>query len=326
MAPRTAEKAPFRILGAALDEVRAFVQALGEPPYRAEQILSWAYGKRVRDFAAMANLPKALRERLARVRLAPTGQGDVELAAFGASADQPMAALPLRRALASTAPLVEGGLAIPQGPLAALNDEDPAVSWCPGRLLQAPGAAPGTAGAFVLSGHLPECHGEAMPWVLGTPWVTLLAMLVFTAEAWAAERRGGVQIELPLAAVQTFGAPPRVDVVVTLPDGREVLCGSLGELCLRTVDALGMAVVPPPNVSQLDAALAPVVTALLRVGVWIWQPDARPRYAISDAFSRACYGQAGTPLRVHGDHLFEALRSTAMAWARSRSDGVEASP
>jgi len=84
LAPRTAEKAPFRILGAALDEVRAFVQALGEPPYRAEQILSWAYGKRVRDFAAMGNLPKALRERLAvSATLATTSVDQVRRSADG---------------------------------------------------------------------------------------------------------------------------------------------------------------------------------------------------------------------------------------------------
>lgn len=36
----------------------------GEPRYRARQIYAWLYSKRARSFAAMTNLPKALRERL----------------------------------------------------------------------------------------------------------------------------------------------------------------------------------------------------------------------------------------------------------------------
>lgn len=262
----------------------------------------------------------ALRNRLSSARLAPTGQGALELAIFGGAADQPMAALPLRRALAATAPRVEGDLGVAQDPLPPTAPEDPAVSWRPGRLLQAPDADAVTAGDYVLSGHVAPCEGDPLRWVLDTPWATLLAVLGFTAEAWAAERRGGVQLELPLAAVQSFGAPPRIDVVVTLPDGREVLCGSLGELCLRAVDALGMALVPPRGPGDLDAALAPVVAQLLRAGVWVWQPDARPRYVISDAFSRACYGGLGhRAVYLNGERLSEVLRAVCVSWARARA-------
>ena len=263
----------------------------------------------------------ALRLRLGEARLAPTGQGALELAVFGGSADQPMAALPLRRALAATAARVEGGLGGELAALPAVVDGDPSVSWRSGRLLQAPGASAGTAGDRVLTGHVAACEGDPMRWGLGTPWATLLAVVSFTAEAWAAERRGGVQLELPLAAVQSFGAPPRVDVVVTLPDGREVLCGSLGELCLRVVDGLGMAIVPPREADTLDAALAPIVAHLLRAGVWAWQPDARPRYLISDAFSRACYGGIGhAAIYLNGERLSETLRGVCVTWARARTD------
>jgi hypothetical protein len=263
-----------------------------------------------------------LRGRVDDARLAPSGDGATELAVFGGPADQPVAALPLRRALSATAPLVEGGLGCPQPPLAPVLPEDPSVSWCRGRVVQAPGALPGTGGDYVLSGSVAPCGGEPMPWVLNTPWVTLLAVLAFTAEAWAAERRGGVQFELPIAAVQSFGAPPRVDVVVTLPDGREVLCGSLGEICLRAVDALGMAVAPPMDPASLDASLAPVIAALLNAGVWVWQPDARPTYAISDVFSRACYGGLGhRAIYLAGESLSETLREVCVTWARARADG-----
>lgn len=307
-----------------------------EPRFRDPWLLLEA--ARLRDLGQRGALPalceaiglagvaaRGLRDRLATARLAPTGLGALELALFGGAADQPMAGLPLRRALAATAPRVEGDLGAEQDVLPPIDPEDPAVSWRPGRLLQAPGADAQTAGDHVLSGHVAACEEDPLRWALGTPWAMLLAVLGFTAEAWAAERRGGVQLELPLAAVQSFGAPPRIDVVVTLPDGREVLCGGLGELCLRTVDALGMALVPTRDASDLDAALAPVVAQLLRAGVWVWQPDARPRYVISDTFSRACYGGLGhKAVYLNGERLSEVLRAVCVTWARARVGLAEA--
>lgn len=261
----------------------------------------------------------ALRQRLPGAHLASTGLGALELPLFCGSADQAVAGLPVRRALGATAPLVEGRLGAPHPALPAVNPEDPSVNWMAGRILQTPGADAGTAGDHVLSGHLPPVGHDRMRWALGTPWATLLAVLGFTAEAWAAERRGGVQLELPLAAVSSFGAPPRIEIVVTLPDGREVLCGSLGELCLRTVDALGMAVVPLIDAASLDAALAPVVATLLRAEVWVWQPDARPRYTISDGFSFDCYrGLGHQAVYLGSETLSQALRSVCVGWARGR--------
>jgi hypothetical protein len=268
------------------------------------------------DGAAAATL----RESVESARLAPTGFGGLELAVFGGAADQPMASLPVRRAIATTAPLIEGGHGIEHSVLSEVVAGELHESWRAGRLLQAPGAPLGTAGNYVLSGHVAEREGATLSWVLDSPWCTLLAVLGFTAEAWAAERRGGVQLELPLSAVQTFGAPPRIDVVVTLPDGREVLCGSLGELCLRSLDALGMALVPNRDAATLDAALAPVVATLLRAGVWVWQPLARPRYVLSDGFSRACYSGLGhKAIYLGGERLSETLRAVCTGWARARA-------
>jgi 23S rRNA (adenine2503-C2)-methyltransferase len=46
-------------------DLAAFFAALGEKPFRAAQVMKWIYHERVTDFAAMTNLSKALRERLA---------------------------------------------------------------------------------------------------------------------------------------------------------------------------------------------------------------------------------------------------------------------
>ena len=54
----------FDLLGKSPEELRSFVQSLGEPAYRAGQIYHALYAERRFDFAAMSNLPAALRKRL----------------------------------------------------------------------------------------------------------------------------------------------------------------------------------------------------------------------------------------------------------------------
>jgi 23S rRNA (adenine2503-C2)-methyltransferase len=46
------------------DELKAWVAAAGEPAYRADQILQWAYRHRITDWDAATNLSKALRGKL----------------------------------------------------------------------------------------------------------------------------------------------------------------------------------------------------------------------------------------------------------------------
>jgi len=60
--PWTPDKTPIKSL--TLDELSARLAALGQPKYRAGQVMEWIYGKRVKAFAEMSNLPAALREQL----------------------------------------------------------------------------------------------------------------------------------------------------------------------------------------------------------------------------------------------------------------------
>lgn len=46
------------------EELEAFLQELGQPKFRAEQLFRWLHQEGVRDYAQMTNLPKALREAL----------------------------------------------------------------------------------------------------------------------------------------------------------------------------------------------------------------------------------------------------------------------
>src|SRR5450432_699266 len=46
------------------DELAELLVSWGEPPFRAKQLWSWLYEKRVNSFDAMTSLPKSLRDRL----------------------------------------------------------------------------------------------------------------------------------------------------------------------------------------------------------------------------------------------------------------------
>jgi len=55
---------PVELLGKSVEELRGYVASLGEAPYRAKQIYRAIYAERRFDFAAMTNLPAALRTQL----------------------------------------------------------------------------------------------------------------------------------------------------------------------------------------------------------------------------------------------------------------------
>lgn len=59
-------KNAVNLLGKSLNELREFLQGLGEAAYRGAQIYHALYAERRFEFGAMSNLPAALRERLAR--------------------------------------------------------------------------------------------------------------------------------------------------------------------------------------------------------------------------------------------------------------------
>ncbi len=259
-----------------------------------------------------------LKEKLPSASLKTTNHATLELGIFGAPADQPAAAPGLLRVLGATAAIIEGK----QGkPASALDDVDPhniEQNWVAGRLLQAPNTE-ATPHPAVLSGRVEPCTEDSMRWVLETPWATLLGVLVFTMEAWASERKGGLQLELPEMYVQQYARPPQVQVVVTLADGQEILCGSLGAYCLRVLEALGMALVPSLNAEQLDQHLMDVIARLLQARIWTWKPEARTRYFIGESFGFDCYrGDGHKYIYLGADSLSQTLRSVAVSWAKER--------
>ncbi|MFO0334544.1 MAG: 23S rRNA (adenine(2503)-C(2))-methyltransferase RlmN [Pseudomonadota bacterium] len=62
-----AATAKTNLLGLPRPELEAFVAGLGEKPFRARQLMTWLYKRRVGDFAQMTDLAKSFRDKLAQV-------------------------------------------------------------------------------------------------------------------------------------------------------------------------------------------------------------------------------------------------------------------
>ena len=281
---------------------------------------------------------RQIRLGLSNASLQSTGHQEIETALFGASAEQAAVWPKLLRVIGATAELVEGGRGSPAQPLPKVDPLDPRRTWCNGRLLQLPSPQPrpGGRGSFGLSGDcgpLSDTERVAddppsqavMRWVLYRPWLTLLAQIAFVQEAWEAEQISG-RLALELAEDQLANPylPSRVEVVVTTPDGNEILCGSLGDLVRRVLARLDVTLLARPEESaRLDERLAPVVHVLLEKKIWRFEPRGaggrRPGYVIDDEFSTSCYRVFGSKYFYRGcSVLTAAIRSTSEQWAKEK--------
>jgi hypothetical protein len=281
---------------------------------------------------------RRVREELPNASVQSTGHQALELALFGASADQAVVWPRLLRVIGATSRLIEGKLGQALAASPTVEPLDPKQTWCNGRLLQLPmvgGTAPHEL-TFVLNGNCgPLSESEkvgrdiesqtVMRWVLYRPWITLLAQIAFVQEAWEAEQISG-RLTLELAEDQLANPyePSRVDILVTTPDGDEMLCGTLADLIRRILARLDVTLLArPEEVALLDQRLAPVVHLLLEKKIWRFEPGAgggrRPGFVIDDEFSTSCYRAFGSKYFYRlGSVLTAAIRSTCEQWAREK--------
>lgn len=259
--------------------------------------------------------------------LAATPCGELERAVLTTPAHEAAAFPVLLRVLAATAALpADPTTATLPTALPEVAFDDPQATWRPGRLLRLPAPTEAATTTLVLSGALDGKSGDADPmrWALHHPWAFLLAQMTFTKEAWEAERvSGGIAFELEPAHASLFQSPPRVEVVVTLPSGEEIRCGSLGELCQRTLAQLGVTVLGHRvTASTLDDRLALVIEAVQRRDVWRFEHGSgarRPAYTIHPSFSDACYRALGSRAFYRlGSPVTAAIRRASEGWARER--------
>jgi hypothetical protein len=301
-------------------------------------------GKR-RDAAALCNVIDQLGVASRRVHrllpdasLQPTGDQDLEIALFGAAAEQAVIWPKLLRVIGATADLVEGGGRRPAAAIPSIEPLDPKQAWCSGRIIQLPVLNDSDSAdvTFVLAGRCAllspaervadDSPSQAvMRWVLYRPWVMLLAQIAFTQEAWEAEQISG-RLALELAQDQLGNPyePSRVDVVITTADGDEVLCGTLGGLLRRVLARLDVTLLARPEEAQrLDERLGPVIHLLLEQKVWRFEAHGagsrRPGYVIDDDFSTSCYRAFGSKYFYRGGSLLTStIRLTCEQWAKEK--------
>ena len=278
----------------------------------------------------------SLLTQLPHAFLNSTGYAELERAILEAPAEQAIATPKLMRILGATSPLIEGKQGKPASIIPHVDAKDPSRNWIKGRLIRLPD--PTTSDrksdsqfplSSILSGSLAdyqpqikEVDTETMYWVLARPWCFLLAQVVFTQEAWAAERiTGGMALELDSGNITQALEPPKITVVVTNAAGEETICGSLAELVLRVLDQLGVTILAT-NTSQLDRRLAPVISALQQRQVWHFDPGNslhRPSYTVHPAFSDDCYRALGSRyFNRLASSVTASLRSTCERWAIER--------
>jgi hypothetical protein len=288
----------------------------------------------------------AIRRLLIGAQLRDTGLRDVEISLFGSPVDQAIAYPSLLRVIAATAPLMEGGRGKPaSSPPPDIDPLAPQNNWTSGRLLRLPDStepAPGDSYAVLPGSLASPSEGEiardqrlhsVVGWVLTRPWAFLLAQVVFTQEAWAAERSGSqLTLELPEDLFNHAHEPWQVLVFVTLVSGEEVQCGTLGELTQRILARLGVTLLVPPGTPKpldFDARLAPVINRLLRERVWRIADFSglRPRrgYLIDEEFSNLCYRAFGNRYFSRlGSPVTAAIRSECERWAEEKLISVRA--
>jgi hypothetical protein len=286
---------------------------------------------------------RVLTMMLPESRIEATGFRDTELRLFGSPAEQAVAYPRLVRALSATAALIEGEQGISAKHLPDIDPLSPQTCWQQGRLLRLPDVdepKPNEAQAILSGSVAPVSTEEAthdsrlqssIGWALTRPWVFLLAQLVFTQEAWAAERSGSeLTLELPEDQFNHAHEPWQVLVFVTLASGEEVQCGTLGELIERALRRLGVTLLVPPGAPKpldLDAHLSPVINRLLRERVWRIAdfPGLRPRrgYLIDEEFSNHCYRAFGNRYFSRmGSLVTAAIRMECERWAEERLASV----
>ncbi|MNQ04826.1 hypothetical protein D3C85_175500 [compost metagenome] len=237
---------------------------------------------------------------------------------LGMSLEQAAATPALIRILAVAAELAEHQDALPALLAVDVCGIQAEQNWVKGRLLALPTLGLKIDTRALLSGDgSPQWGaGNTMAWVLAHPWILLLTMLSYAQDAWRAENRGGLLLELP--AGQDAFAPAAIAVNVIGPEGDEVRCGTLADLLLDTLERLGVACFPAqPSPAELNAQLSPLVGLLLKHAVWRYQDGASSQlgqYQIHQQFSDQCYSlPASKVFNRTGKLLWQAVRLSAEA-------------
>lgn len=262
---------------------------------------------------------------LESARLTASPYAALERELLGVSFEQAAATPSLVRILAVAAQLAAFTDALPPLPKVDASGIYAQQNWVRGRLLALPvvqdlaDQKPKTDARVILPGGIAPVITDdqtVMGWVLAQPWALLLAMLAFAQDAWRAENRGGLLLELPPG--QNAFAPAEITVTVIGAEGDEVRCGTLADLLLGMLARLSVACFPQqPSSSELNTQLSPLVGLLLKNAIWRYQDGASSQlgqYQIHPQFSDQCYSlPASRVFNRTGKLVWQAARLAAEA-------------
>lgn len=130
------------------------------------------------------------------------------------------------------------------------------------------------------------------------PWQMLLALTVFTQDAWAAEHGAGFNLCLPQG--QNHYAANEVKVIAVGVEGDEVEIGTIADLILKVISTLGMICYPhTPTVNDLNQTLAALIKQALEIKLWQYRDGGMGelgQFSIHPALSDACYSLPLSPI------------------------------
>lgn len=130
------------------------------------------------------------------------------------------------------------------------------------------------------------------------PWLMLLALTVFTQDAWAAEHGAGFNLCLPQG--QNHYAANEVKVIAVGVEGDEVEIGTLADLILKVISTLGMLFYPhTPTVNDLNQTLATLIKQALERKLWHYRDGGMGelgQFSIHPTLSDACYSLPLSPI------------------------------
>ncbi|UNK60841.1 hypothetical protein [Buttiauxella ferragutiae] len=182
-----------------------------------------------------------------------------------------------------------------------------ANNWCCGRLLALPitllnehDLKPNAD--WLLVSHSGHDKVPLIELFAQQPWLFLLSLITFVQDAWAAEQRGGLLLNLP--AGQNAFAPGQINMAVQGIEGDEVSLGSLAEFLVLLLGELNITLYPAldantESINHLNRVLSSFIAELLTQKIWQFTEVGRGesgQYRIHTSFSDDCYSLPLAPL------------------------------
>lgn len=171
------------------------------------------------------------------------------------------------------------------------------TNWSAGRLLVLPQAQGYSRDRWALQ-ITAQQSTTYLDTLNANPWLMLLALTVYTQDAWAAEHGAGFNLCLPQG--QSHYAASDVKVVAIGEEGDEVVIGTLADLILKVLTTVGITCYPHMSTPQdLGQVLAGLIKQALELKLWQYRDGGMGelgQFSIHPVLSDACYSLPLSPI------------------------------